>query len=99
MLCLGNAFFPFEWHPDVIILCLQKYSSYFQRIMIKTNPVVTLADFLNCSKLDVLAFRSRLFEAVDSASDPESRSRKENTKINILKEKLQIDCKIYILEE
>ena len=67
--------------------------------MIKTNPVVTLADFLNCSKLDVLAFRSKLFEAVDSASDPESRSRKENTKINILKEKLQIDCKIYILEE
>jgi len=40
-------------------------------------PVVTLAAFLNCSKLDVLALRSRLFEAVDSASDPESRSGKE----------------------
>ncbi len=37
-------------------------------------PELTFAAFLNCSKLEVEAFRSRLLEAVDSASDPESRS-------------------------
>jgi hypothetical protein len=57
------------------------------RMTRETYPVVTLADFLNCSKLDVLAFLSRLFEAVDSASDPESRSEKEN--VSNLHKKLQ----------
>ena len=42
----------------------------------KSYPELTLAAFLNCSKLEVLALRSRLLEAVDSASEPESRSVK-----------------------
>ena len=41
-----------------------------------TYPVVTFAAFLNCSKLEVLAFLSRLLEVVDSASEPESRSER-----------------------
>ena len=50
--------------------------------MVKTYPVLTFAAFLNCSKLEVLAFRSRLLEVVDSASEPESRSERNKTDLD-----------------
>ena len=54
----------------MIYIMLDKYK-------VSSYPVLTFAAFRNCSKLDVLALRSRLFEAVDSASEPESRSRNQ----------------------
>ncbi len=53
------------------------YGKFFDSPIISGKvayPELTFAAFLNCSKLEVEAFRSRLLEAVDSASDPESRS-------------------------